>query len=101
VFKIKDNTVNLDELELELIDFGVEDIFKNDEGEIMIYGSFDAYGNIQKYIEEHSFELISGGFDRIPLDTKEVTPEQHAEIEKMLAKIEEDEDVTSVYHNMK
>jgi YebC/PmpR family DNA-binding regulatory protein len=101
VFKIKDNGVNLEELELELIDFGVEDIFKTDEGEILIYGPFDAYGSIQKYIEEHHFELISGGFDRIPLDTKDVTSEQHAEIEKMLAKIEEDEDVTNVYHNMK
>jgi YebC/PmpR family DNA-binding regulatory protein len=101
VFKIKDNDINLEDLELELIDFGVEDIFKTDDGEILIYGPFDAYGNIQKYIEDHHFELISGGFDRIPIETKEVTPEQHAEIEKMLAKFEEDEDVTNVYHNMK
>jgi YebC/PmpR family DNA-binding regulatory protein len=101
VFKIKDNGVNLEDLELELIDFGVEDIFKTDDGEIMIYGPFDAYGAIQKYIEDHHFELISGGFDRIPVETKEVTPEQHAEIEKMLVKFEEDEDVTSVYHNMR
>jgi len=101
VFKIKDNGVNLEELELELIDFGVEEVFKTDEREIVIYGRFDAYGNIQKYIEDHHFELISGGFDRIPLDTKELTSEQRAEVEKMLAKIEEDEDVTNVYHNMK
>ncbi|MCL2683042.1 MAG: YebC/PmpR family DNA-binding transcriptional regulator [Bacteroidales bacterium] len=102
VFKVKDpGNLNLEELELELIDFGVEDIFENDDKEILIYCPFDAYGNIQKYIEDHHFELISGGFDRIPTDTKEVTPEQHAEIEKMLAKIEEDEDVTNVYHNMK
>jgi YebC/PmpR family DNA-binding regulatory protein len=101
VFKIKDNGINLEDLELELIDFGVEDVFKTDDGEILIYGPFDAYGNIQKYIEDHHMELISGGFDRIPLDAKEVTPEQHAEIEKMLAKFEEDEDVTNVYHNMR
>ncbi|MCL2415120.1 MAG: YebC/PmpR family DNA-binding transcriptional regulator [Bacteroidales bacterium] len=101
VFKVKDNGVNLEDLELELIDFGVEDIFKADEGEIIIYGPFDAYGNIQKYVEDNNFELISGGFDRIPLDMKEVTPEQRAEIEKALAKFEEDEDVTNVYHNMK
>ncbi len=102
VFKVKDNGhLNLDEMELELIDFGVEDIFKNDEGELMIYGPFEAYGSIQKYIEEHNLELISGGFERIPLDTKDVTPEQQAEIEKLIAKIEEDDDVTSVYHNMK
>ena len=102
VFKVKgNNELNLEELELELIDFGVEDVFKTDEGEILIYGPFDAYGSIQKYIEDHHLGLISGGFDRIPLDLKEVTPEQHAEIEKMLTKIIEDDDVTNVYHNMK
>jgi len=102
VFKIKDNgNINLEELELELIDFGAEEVFRNDEGELMIYGSFEAYGSIQKYIEEHHLGLISGGFDRIPLDTKKLTPEQQAEVEKMLAKIEEDEDVTNVYHNMR
>lgn len=101
VFKIKDNGANLEELELELIDFGVEEVFKTDEGEILIYGPFEAYGNIQKYIEDNHFELISGGFDRIPLDFKEVTAEQRAEIEKMLAKFEEDEDVTNLYHNMR
>jgi len=100
VFKVKDNGVNLEELELELIDFGVEDIFKTDEGHVLIYGPFDAYGNIQKYIEDHHFELISGRFDRIPLDMKDVTTEQRTEIEKALAKFEEDEDVTNVYHNM-
>jgi YebC/PmpR family DNA-binding regulatory protein len=101
VFKVKDNGANLEDLELELIDFGVEDVFKTEDGEIMIYGPFDAYGNIQKYIEEHNLELISGGFERIPMDTKEVTPEQQAEIEKLIAKFEEDDDVTNVYHNMK
>ena len=101
VFKIKDNGINLEELELEMIDFGVEEIFKTDEGEILIYGPFEAYGNIQKYIEDHHFELISGGFDRIPHETKELSLDQQAEVEKMLAKIEEDEDVTSVYHNMR
>jgi YebC/PmpR family DNA-binding regulatory protein len=101
VFKIKDNNIDLEELELELIDFGGEEIFKTDEGEILIYGPFDAYGSLQKYIEDNNFELISGGFDRIPVETKELTPEQQVEVEKMLNKIEEDEDVTHVYHNMK
>jgi len=101
VFKVKDNGADLEELELELIDLGVDEIFKTDEDEIMIYGSFDAYGNVQKYIEERHFELLSGGFDRIPHETKELTPEQRTEVEKMLAKIEEDEDVTNVYHNLR
>lgn len=101
VFKIKSKEgLDLEELELSLIDFGVDDIFTNDEGEIMIYGPFESYGSIQKYIEENGFELISGGFDRIPTDTKNVTAEQHAEIEKLLGKFEEDEDVQNVYNNM-
>jgi len=100
VFKIKDNDINSEDLELELIDFGVEEVFKTDDGEILIYGPFEAYGSVQKYIEDNGFELISGGFDRIPLDIKTVTPEQRADIEKALAKFEEDEDVTNVYHNM-
>ena len=72
-----------------------------DENEIVIYGSFEAYGKIQKYIEDHNYELISGEFERIPLDTKEVTDEQRASIEKLIEIFEEDDDVTNVFHNMK
>jgi len=100
VFKIKDNGINSEDLELELIDFGVEEVFKTDDGEILIYGPFESYGSVQKYIEDNGFEMISGGFDRIPLDIKNLTPEQRTDIEKALAKFEEDEDVTNVYHNM-
>ena len=101
VFKItKVEGIDLDELELELIDCGVDEVFA-DENEIVIYGSFEAYGNIQKYIEDHNYELISGEFERIPLDTKEVTDEQRASIEKLIEKFEEDDDVTNVFHNMK
>lgn len=102
VFKVKDKAdADLDELELELIDYEVDDLFRTDEGEIMIYGPFEAYGKIQKYIEENGFELISGGFDRIPNDSKDVTSEERDAVEKLIAKIEEDDDVTNVYHNMK
>lgn len=101
IFKIKESEgIDLDELELELIDLGVDEVFA-EEGEIVIYGRFDAYGKIQAYIEEHGYELISGEFERIPMDTKEVTAEQRASIEKLIEKFEEDEDVVNVYHNMK
>ncbi|MEG1910730.1 MAG: YebC/PmpR family DNA-binding transcriptional regulator [Bacteroidales bacterium] len=102
VFKIKNKEgLSLEELELELIDFNVEDVFADEDGNIMIYGPFESYGDIQKYIEENSFELISGRFERIPTDTKEVTAEQQVEIEKLLAKFDEDDDVQNVYHNMR
>lgn len=101
VFKIaKRDDIDLDELELELIDFGVDEVFA-EENEIIVYGTFESYGNIQKYIEDHGYELISGEFERIPLDTKEVTEEQRASIEKLLEKFEEDDDVVHVFHNMK
>lgn len=101
VFKVAPKEgVDLDELELELIDFGVDEVYA-DENEITIYGAFEAYGKIQKYIEDNGFELISGEFVRIPLDTKEVTDEQRESIEKLVERLEEDDDVTNVFHNMK
>ena len=68
---------------------------------MILYGAFEEYSNIQKYLEDNGFEIISSEFERIPNDVKEVTPEQRAAIEKLLEKIEEDEDVQNVFHNMK
>lgn len=100
VFKIANSdAIDAEELELELIDCGVEEVFV-DEGEIVIYGGFEAYGNIQKYIEDHSMEIISGEFERIPSDLKDVTEEQRASIDKLIERFEDDEDVTAVYTTM-
>ncbi|WP_289874861.1 YebC/PmpR family DNA-binding transcriptional regulator [Duncaniella muris] len=107
VFKIKPKDgVSLEDLELELIDYGVdelEDITDDESGEeqVILYGAFEEYSNIQKYLEDNGFEIISSEFERIPNDLKEVTTEQRAAIEKLLEKIEEDEDVQNVFHNMK
>jgi len=101
VFKVREKDgIDLEELELELIDFGVDEIFVED-GEIVIYSEFSFYGTLQKYLEDNGFEILSCEFERIPLDTKELTPEQTEEIEKLLAKFEEDEDVQNVFHNIK
>jgi len=102
VFKIKETpNLDLEELELELIDAGGEEVFA-EEGEVMIYGGFESYGTIQKFIEERRFALISGGFERIPTGAlKELSPSQKAEIEKLSDKFEEDDDVQNVYTNMK
>lgn len=101
VFKLKNKEgVDLEELELELIDLGVSEIFAEDET-IMIYGEFESFGGLQKYFEENEFEIITAEFERIPTQTKTLTPEQVADFEKMMAKFEEDEDVSNVYHNMK
>ena len=101
VFKVKPKEgVELEELELELIDYGVDEI-EADEEEIDIYGAFAEFNNIQKYLEENGFEIISAEFERIPTDLKEVTDEQRVVIDKLLEKFEDDDDVQNVFHNMK
>lgn len=101
VFKIKSSgEVNLEELELELIDFGAEELFM-EENEVMIYGSFESYGAIQKFIEERGFELVTGGFERIPnTELKQLQGEERVEIEKLIERFENDDDVQNVYHTM-
>ena len=93
--------VSLEDLELELIDCGVEELEADDEGAIVLTGAFEDYANIQKYLEENGCEILSTEFVRIPNDVKELTPEQREGIEKLLEKLEEDDDVTQVFHNMK
>ena len=113
VFRIKEDPakpIDVDELELELIDFGADEVFRQeiedeDENvttEICIYGDFSAYGQIQKYIEENGYDLISGGFERIPnVELKEVNAEQRKTLDKLTELLEDDEDVTNVYTTMK
>ena len=92
--------VELEELELELIDCGVEEVEADDEGAVILTGAFEEYANIQKYLGENGFEIQSTEFVRIPNDLKTVTEEQRASIDKLLEKLEEDDDVTQVFHNM-
>ena len=92
--------MSLEDLEFELIDYGVDEV-EADEEEVVLYGAFEDYSTIQKYLEENGYEIISSEFERIPHDLKEVTEEQRAQLEKLLDKFEEDEDVQNVFHNMK
>ena len=93
--------VDPEELELELIDYGVDELMVDEEGNLHIYGPFESYGNIQKYLEDNAIEIISGEFVRMPTETKEVTAEQRESLEKLIEKLEDDEDVTNVFTNMK
>jgi len=99
-FKIAKEEIDIEELELELIDFGAEEVFEDEDG-IMIYGAFESYGKLQSALEEQKKEIISSGFERIPNATKKLeNPDQIAEVEKLLEKLEEDDDVQNVYHTM-
>ncbi len=99
-FRIPAAGQDIDELELEMIDFGVEEIFADDEDGILMYAPFESFGAIQKELESRGLEILSSGFDRIPQVTKELAPEQIADVEKLLEKIEEDDDVMNVFHTM-
>ena len=107
-FKVKSDGIDLEELELELIDFGVEEVFEdtdqdadgNEQTSVMIYAPFESFGKIQAYLETNNIEILSSGFERIPQVTKAITAEQAEDVEKLLEKLEEDDDVQNVYHTM-
>jgi YebC/PmpR family DNA-binding regulatory protein len=101
IFKIKNTGKDIEELEFELIDAGGEEVFLDEEtGLINIYGEFPAFGALQHYFEENGYEIVEADFERIPNDTKTLSDEQIAEVEKLIEKIEEDDDVVRVFHNM-
>lgn len=113
VFRIKEDPekpLDLEELELEMIDFGAEEVFEveneKEDGEVtkevVIYGAFESYGQLQKHIEDNNYELVSGDFEWLPnVDLKDVTPEQRETLDKLTGMIEDDEDVTNVYSTLK
>ncbi len=112
VFRIKHNdSIDIDELQLALCDCDDDpEAFieeqEDKDGEItknvVIYGAYESYGAIQKYIEDNGFELVSGGFERIPnVDLKDVTPEQRETLDKLTGLLEDDDDVTNVYSTLK
>ena len=106
IFK-KPADLDMDDLILELIDFNVDDEFdenfdeEKEETTISIYGDPKSYAQIQKFLEEKGFEEIGGEFTYIPNDLKDVDEEQRATIDKMVEKLEEFDDVQTVYTNMK
>jgi YebC/PmpR family DNA-binding regulatory protein len=102
IFKIANqDTINVEELEFELIDFGADEVFLDEEeNQINIYGDFTSFGSLQKFIQENNYELISANYERLPNDFKKLTSEQALEVEKLIEKLEDDDDVQNVYHNM-
>jgi YebC/PmpR family DNA-binding regulatory protein len=102
-FRFADEGQDLEELELELIDFGAEEVFRDeneDQKEIVIYAEFGNFGNLQKALEGMGITISSSGFERIPTTTKKLDEEQVADVEKLLERIEEDDDVQNVFHTM-
>lgn len=98
-FRIPSDGLNIEEIELEFIDFGVEEVFVDEDG-MLLYAPFGSFGAIQKELENRSIEILSSGFERIPQMTKKLNSEAQEEVEKLLEKIEEDDDVQNVYHTL-
>jgi len=90
---------NLEEFELELIDHGLDELVQHEQ-EILIYTSFQEYGKMLKYFEEKGMEVKSSELQYLPSTTKELSDEQAKEVRELIDKIEEDDDVQSVFHNM-
>lgn len=101
-FKKKEG-IDMEELILDLIDYDVEDEYEEDEeeGTITIYGDPKSYAAIQRHLEETGFEDVGGDFTYIPNDLKDVTPEQRETLDKMVERLEEFDDVQTVYTNMR
>ena len=97
-FKVKTET-DLEELELNFIDFGVDEVIEDKDG-VLFFSSFENYGAIQKELEKQEIEIISSEFERIPKQNKELDDEKKEEVNILLEKIEEDDDVQNVFHNM-
>lgn len=100
-FKIKTN-IDVEELELDLIDFGVEEVVKEESNDcIFLYSTFENYGILQKELENRNIQIISSEFERIPKQYKDLDQSDKEEVNLLLEKIEEDDDVQNVFHNMK
>lgn len=92
--------LDLESFEFEMIDYGVEEIGDEDD-ELVLYGAFESFGAIQKALEDRKLEIISSDFERVPMDTKELSPEAEAEVEKLIDRMQEDDDVVNVFHTMR
>ncbi len=100
-FKIKNTGQNLEELELDLIDVGLEEIGENSEGQIIIRTPYTEFGNMSKALEDKGIEVITAELTRIPANTVELSEEQANDVLKLVDNLEQDDDVQKVYHNLK
>jgi len=100
MFKLKPEGLNMDDLELELIDYGLEEVGEDADGNIIVRCGFTDFGNMQKALEEKGITVISSELEWIPMNTIEVSDEQSEEVFKLIERLEQDDDVQHVFHNM-
>ncbi len=100
-FKIKKSNLNIEELELELIDYGLEEIGEDADANIVIRTAYNEFGNMSKALEEKKIEVLTAELTRIPTNTVDLNEEQATEVLKLVDNLEQDEDVQKVYYNLK
>jgi YebC/PmpR family DNA-binding regulatory protein len=108
VFKLAAEGLDRDELELELIDAGAEDVYETTEEDehgtehkyMVVETAFSDFGQMQKALDTKGVNIVSATLQRVPNTTVSLTDEQAEEVEKLIDKLEEDEDVQAVYHTM-
>jgi YebC/PmpR family DNA-binding regulatory protein len=99
--KVQKPDMDIEELELELIDYGAEEVFEDEENVVMIYGAFADFGALSAAVEEKGLSVESSGFERVAMDYKELSDEERADVDKLLERLEDDDDVQYVFTNMK
>ena len=98
-FRIHASGLDPEEIELEFIDFGVEEVFIDDDN-ILLYAPFESFGEVQKELENKNFEILSSGFERIPKTTKPLSKMAQKDVLQLIERLEEDDDVQNVYHTL-
>lgn len=100
VFKLNAAGLSADDMELELIDAGLEELGEDSEGNLIVRCGFSDFGNMQKALEERGITPISSELEWLPLNTVSVTDEQAEDVYKLIERVEQDDDVQQVFHNM-
>jgi transcriptional/translational regulatory protein YebC/TACO1 len=100
MFKLKPEGLNMDDLGLELIDYGLEEVGEDSDGNVIVRCGFTDFGNMQKALEEKGITPISSELEWIPLNTIEISEEQAEDVFKLIERLEQDDDVQHVFHNM-
>ena len=98
-FRIHASGLDPEEIELEFINFGVEEVFIDDDN-ILLYAPFESFGEVQKELENKNFEILSSGFERIPKTTKPLSKMAQKDVLQLIERLEEDDDVQNVYHTL-
>jgi YebC/PmpR family DNA-binding regulatory protein len=100
MFKLTPEGLNMDDMELELIDFGLEEVGEDSEGNVIVRCGFTDFGNMQKALEDKGITPLSSELEWIPMNTITVSDEQSEDIFKLIERLESDDDVQHVFHNM-